>query len=117
MLSEVIAANNRRTDLTSAKRQTGIAARLLAQHNQDHGGINLHEALQLVAAKRKTTAGPSIDKQLTKKQKIAVFTECINNLFPPLWAMLLGIDMAFMSFEAAATLRSFSGASFMQPPT
>jgi len=113
---EVIAANNRRTDLTSAKRQIGIAARLLAQHNQEHGGINLHEALQLVAAKRKTTAGSSINKQLSKKQKIAVFTECINNLFPPLWAMLLGIDMAFMSFEAAATLRSFSGASFMQPP-
>jgi len=112
--AEAKAANDRRTDVTSAKKQIAIASRLLAQHNQVHGGCSLHEALRLVGQKSKA-AGPN-QTLLTKKQKIAVFTECVESVFPSLWAVLLGIDMAFMSFQAAATLRSFVGARFIQPP-
>jgi hypothetical protein len=70
--------------------------------------------LQIVGEKRKAAAPRT--QELSKKQKIAVFTECIQAVFPSLWAVLLGLDMAFMSFQAASTLRSFTGARFVQPP-
>jgi hypothetical protein len=114
---EAKAANDRRVSISSAKNQIAIAAQLLDQYNQVHGGIDLSEALNIVGIKR---GHPAILNEknhvIKKKQKVEIFTECIKTLFPSLWAMLLGIDMAFMSFEAAATLRAYAGSSFMQPP-
>ena len=114
--AELKAANDQRATLRSANSQLAIARRLLDEYNKTHGGLGLYEALSIRDNhKRKDHPGPS-SGALTKKQKIAVFTECVGDLFPPIWTVLLGIDMAFMSFQAAATLRSFAGAKFIQPP-
>ena len=114
-VAEAKLANEKRNDVTFAKSQIRIATQLLAQHNLVHGGMSLREAFKKVGEKRKpTTVLGNIN--VTKKQKVVLFTECVETVFPSLWTVLLGIDMAFMSFQAAATLRSFVGSQFMQPP-
>ena len=116
---QLVAANNLRASVKAAEAQYRLARQLLERHNAENdGGMGLDKAVHIKQGK-KDALQQAQEAKLTAAEDVRkdkAFLERAVELFPKLWTVLLGQDLAFVSQAGAHIMRIFSGAKVLQPP-
>jgi len=116
---QLVAANNVRASVKAADAQFRLARQLLERHNAQHdGGMGLDKAVEIKQGRRDALQQAQKAKLTAAEdaRKDKAFLERAVELFPKLWTVLLGQDLAFVSQAGAHIMRLFSGAKVLQPP-
>jgi hypothetical protein len=114
-----VAANNVRASVKAADAQFRLARQLLERHNAQHdGGMGLDKAVEIKQGRRDALQQAQKAKLTAAEdaRKDKAFLERAVELFPKLWTVLLGQDLAFVSQAGAPHHAPFSGAKLLQPP-